>query len=209
MSEGFFPLSAVFSWSGVVRTRADLSWSGQGLNWWGISSLRGLDWAFVITLYRLSYLSHLILNHVSHDLWNLFKRERNISVPIIKLMKCCSFAYTTMLYGFMVEWLRALNSSSGGHVIGVWVWVPVMTLLSLSKMLFYNCFSPPRGIKGYHCLLVEPQIIFKFTCFPFSLVVFLFEETNTHDKSSYLCLRTPSDVNILGTVTLTTSFVVP
>ena len=27
----------------------------------------------------------------------------------------------------------------------MWVWVPVMTLVSLSKILYYNCFSSPRG----------------------------------------------------------------
>ena len=34
------------------------------------------------------------------------------------------------------------------YVLGVWVRVPVMTLVSLSKILYYNYLSSPRGIKG-------------------------------------------------------------
>ena len=35
----------------------------------------------------------------------------------------------------MAEWFRTSNSSFGGQVIGVWVRIPVLTLVSLSKML--------------------------------------------------------------------------
>ena len=40
----------------------------------------------------------------------------------------------------MVEQIRAPNSSSG-----VYVQIPVVTPVYLSKTLPYNCFSPPRG----------------------------------------------------------------
>ena len=32
---------------------------------------------------------------------------------------------------------------------GVWVRIPVVTLVSLSKILYYNCSSSPRGKNGY------------------------------------------------------------
>ncbi len=41
------------------------------------------------------------------------------------------------------------NANSGDKVTGVWVRVPVMTRVSLSKMLYYiNCFSLPTGMTG-------------------------------------------------------------
>ena len=49
----------------------------------------------------------------------------------------------------MAEWFRASISSSGGQVTGVWVRIPIVTLVSVSKMLYYNCFSSPRSINGY------------------------------------------------------------
>ena len=41
--------------------------------------------------------------------------------------------------------IRAPNSSYGILFSRVWVRVPVMTLMSLSKTRNYNCFSPPTG----------------------------------------------------------------
>ena len=58
----------------------------------------------------------------------------------------------------MSEWLRASNSSS----CGVWVWVTVVTLVSLSKTLHYKCFSSPRGMKMYLGTgRVEVDILYK------------------------------------------------
>ena len=52
--------------------------------------------------------------------------------------------HLSLRYGQGVK--RALNLSSSGLVIEVWVRILVVTLVSLSKMLYYNCFSLPRGI---------------------------------------------------------------
>ncbi len=52
---------------------------------------------------------------------------------------------TTIEWLVVAKWFSELDSSSGGRVIRVWVRIPVMTLVSLSKPLYYNCFSSPRG----------------------------------------------------------------
>ena len=49
------------------------------------------------------------------------------------------------IWGVMADFLRALNYSSDGGVIRVLVRIPVMKLVSLSKTLHYNWFSPPNG----------------------------------------------------------------
>ena len=49
-------------------------------------------------------------------------------------------------YGVMAERFRVLDSCSGGSVIRVWVWIPVMTLLSLRKkkpLQWVHSFSFP------------------------------------------------------------------
>ena len=39
----------------------------------------------------------------------------------------------------MADWPSALDLNSGGYIIGLWVQIPVMTLISMSKTLI-NCF---------------------------------------------------------------------
>ena len=62
----------------------------------------------------------------------------------------------------MAEWLRASNSSTGAVMTGVWVRMLIMSLLSLSKIFYYNCFSSPRGINWVPAR-VEVDIVYEKT----------------------------------------------
>ena len=45
----------------------------------------------------------------------------------------------------VVAELSSLPDSSSGVSSRMWVRIPAVTLVSLSKTLNHNCFSPPRG----------------------------------------------------------------
>ena len=45
----------------------------------------------------------------------------------------------------MAEWFSASDLCSDGRVVRMWVRIPTMVLMSLSKTLYHNCFSPPRS----------------------------------------------------------------
>ena len=54
----------------------------------------------------------------------------------------------------MAERVRAQNSCSGGLVIGVWVRIPAVTLVSLSSMYYFLLFTQghkwlPTGVEVY------------------------------------------------------------
>ena len=54
----------------------------------------------------------------------------------------------TYMYYNRVSWPSGLEHRTQALVLlfnRVWVQIPVVTLVSLSKALNYNCFSPPRG----------------------------------------------------------------
>ena len=48
----------------------------------------------------------------------------------------------------MIEWFSASDLCSDGRVVRMWVRIlaATMVLVSLSKTLYHNCFSPPRSI---------------------------------------------------------------
>ena len=68
----------------------------------------------------------------------------------------------------MVERIRAQNSSPGVSVSRVWVRVPVVTLVSLSKTLHYSCFSPPGGklvpVRSEMVLVIDLVIVAQIYC---------------------------------------------
>ena len=47
----------------------------------------------------------------------------------------------------MIKRFRALDLCSDGRVVRMWVRIPAATvvLMSLSKILYHNCFSPPKS----------------------------------------------------------------
>ena len=51
---------------------------------------------------------------------------------------------TTQLWSVVAE-RSSLPDSSSGVSSRMWVRIPAVTLVSLSKTLNHNCFSPPRG----------------------------------------------------------------
>ena len=58
--------------------------------------------------------------------------------------------YKTQSYMYMLLWSvvaerSSLPDSSSGVSSRMWVRIPAVTLVSLSKTLNHNCFSPPRG----------------------------------------------------------------
>ena len=59
----------------------------------------------------------------------------------------CSFIYCcpTLMRDDVAEWSGAMDSSS--VVYRMWAW-SVVTLVSLGKALYHNCFSPPSNTKG-------------------------------------------------------------
>ena len=53
--------------------------------------------------------------------------------------------YVSLLYIYIVAERSSLPDSSSGVSSRIWVRIPAVTLVSLSKTLNHNCFSPPRG----------------------------------------------------------------
>ena len=86
-------------------------------------------------------------------LWR--KRDSNLLI-----YNYCTIALPTKLYidtsmlvtclflwSVMAERFSASDLCSDGWVVGMWVRIPAATvvLVSLSKTLYHNCFSPPRS----------------------------------------------------------------
>ena len=57
---------------------------------------------------------------------------------------CSSEWIVTLLWGVVAE-RSSLPDSSSGVSSRMWVRIPAVTLVPLSKTLNHNCFSPPRG----------------------------------------------------------------
>ena len=58
----------------------------------------------------------------------------------------CDAEYgSTALYWSVVAERSSLPDSSSGVSSRMWVRIPAVTLVSLSKTLNHNCFSSPRG----------------------------------------------------------------
>ena len=63
-------------------------------------------------------------------------------VSTTTLVTCHSTMHT---YWSVVAERSSLPDSSSGVSSRMWVRIPAVTLVSLSKTLNHNCFSPPRG----------------------------------------------------------------
>ena len=93
------------------------------------------------------------------DEWSSCKRFLCIHVHVHVHVHVCSLLYSTVctcthvhcvhttvhVVWSVVAERSSLPDSSSGVSSRMWVWIPAVTLVSLSKTLNHNCFSPPRG----------------------------------------------------------------
>ena len=68
----------------------------------------------------------------------LIKQEKLVFILVILYIQ-------KYLYWGVVAERSSLPDSSSGVSSRMWVQIPAVTLVSLSKTLNHNCFSPPRG----------------------------------------------------------------
>ena len=82
--------------------------------------------------------------HVSHHPCRLCReeRERESRYVILSWVSRASCFFT--VWSVVAE-RSSLPDSSSGVSSRMWVRIPAVTLVSLSKTLNHNCFSPPRG----------------------------------------------------------------
>ena len=66
------------------------------------------------------------------------------AVTLLELMSVTFEIESQAIWSVVAE-RSSLPDSSSGVSNRMWVRIPAVTLVSLSKTLNHNCFSPPRG----------------------------------------------------------------
>ena len=121
--------SGTWTWD-LLNTGPLLNYSYPAPYWW--------------SLYFISLLwEHGLFEHFVNE-----QTEDNRSVKMVKIKD--SEHCISHLCGYRVKWSvvaerSSLPDSSSGVSSRMWVRIPAVTLVSLSKTLNHNCFSPPRG----------------------------------------------------------------